>query len=80
MAKVTTTTTVFPYIGLLRFLLSPKTQIKLCFTLKMPDCCLNLLFVALRVYASRVAGGLQGGHGKPNLLLGAVPALCSNAP
>ena len=24
--------------------LSPKTQIKRCFTLKMPDCCLNLLF------------------------------------
>ena len=27
MAKMTAVTTVFPYTGLLRFLLSPKTQI-----------------------------------------------------
>ena len=37
---------VFPYTGLLRFLLSPKTQImsynKLRVALKMPHCCLNL--------------------------------------
>ena len=46
MAKVTAVTTVFPYTGLLRFLLSPKTQIKLCFTLKVPDCCPNLLFLS----------------------------------
>ena len=31
---------------------------------------------ALRTYASLVVGGLQGGHGKPNLRMGAVPALC----
>ena len=37
--------TVFPYTGLLRFLLSPRTQIKLCFTMKMPDRWLNLLFL-----------------------------------
>ena len=35
---------------------------------------------ALRTHASRVVGGLQGGHGKPNLLMGAVPARCRNAP
>ena len=31
--------------ALLRFLRSPKTQITLCFNLKIPDCCLNLLFL-----------------------------------
>ena len=46
MAKVTAVTSVFPYAGPLGFLLSPKTQIKPRFTLKMPDCCLNLLFLA----------------------------------
>ena len=30
MAKVTAITTVFPYAGLLRFLLSPETQIMSC--------------------------------------------------
>ena len=45
MAKVTAITAAFPYIGLLTFLLSLKTHIKLCFTVKMPDCCLNLLFL-----------------------------------
>ena len=35
---------------------------------------------ALRTYASLVVGSLQGGHGKPYLLLGAVRALCRNAP
>ena len=34
---------------------------------------------ALRTYASLVVGGLQGGHGKPNFLMGAVPVPCSNA-
>ena len=75
MAEVTAVITVFPDIGLLRLLLSPKTQImsqnKLCFTLKMPDCCLNLLFLPLDV-DSLVVGGFQGGHRKPNLPLGAV--------
>ena len=40
---------VFPYAGLLRFLLSPKAQIlsqhTLYFPLKVPDRCLNLLFL-----------------------------------
>ena len=44
-AKLAAVTTVFPYKGLPRFLLSPKTQLKLCFTLKMPDCCGSLLFL-----------------------------------
>ena len=35
---------------------------------------------ALRAYASPVVGGLQGGHRKPNLPMGAVHALCRNAP
>ena len=35
---------------------------------------------ALRTYASPVVGGLQGGHGKPDLLMGAVRALCRTAP
>ena len=47
MAKVTAVATVFPYTGLLRFLLSSTTQTmsynKLYFPLKMPDCCLDLL-------------------------------------
>ena len=49
MAKVTSVATVFPDTGLLRFLLSPRTQVmsstSRCFTLKMPDCCLNLPFL-----------------------------------
>ena len=40
-SKVTAITTVCPYAGRLRFLPSPKTQIKLCSTLEMPDCCLR---------------------------------------
>ena len=40
MANLTVVTTVFPNMGLLTFLLSPKTQIlsenKRCFTLKVP--------------------------------------------
>ena len=47
MARATAVTTVFPSAGLLRFLLSPKTQImsekKLYFPLKNPDCCRSLL-------------------------------------
>ena len=45
MAEATAVTTVFPAAGLLGFLLSPKTQIKLRFTLKMPVCCLTLLLL-----------------------------------
>ena len=45
-ANLTAVTTVFPCTGVLRFLLSPKTQMmsqnKLYFTLQMPDCCLKL--------------------------------------
>ena len=36
---------MFSDMGLLRFLLSQKTQMKRCFTLNMPDCCLNLLLL-----------------------------------
>ena len=36
--------------------------------------------LALWTYASPPMGGFQGGHGKANLLLGAVPAQCRNAP
>ena len=35
---------------------------------------------ALQTYASLVVIGLQGDHGKPNVLMGAVPALCRNGP
>ena len=35
---------------------------------------------ALRMYASRVVGDLQSGHGKSSLLMGAVRPLCRNAP
>ena len=35
---------------------------------------------ALRAYACLSVGGLQGGHGKPNLPMGAVCAVCRNAP
>ena len=35
---------------------------------------------ALQTYASRAAGGLQGVHRTANFPLGAVPALCRNAP
>ena len=49
MAKVTAVTTVLLYTGLPRFLLGPKTQMmsepKRCFTVGMPDCCVNLLFL-----------------------------------
>ena len=34
---------------------------------------------ALRMHASRVVGGVQGGHGKPIFLLGAGRALFRNA-
>ena len=80
MAKVTAVTTVFPSTGLLRFLLSPKTQIKQCFTVETPNRCLNLLVFALCMYASLVVHGLQGGPGKPNLRMSVVPELCLSAP
>ena len=35
---------------------------------------------ALRTYASLVVGGLQGGHGNPNLPMGAAHALCALCP
>ena len=44
------------------------------FPTKMPDCCLTLLLVV----APLAVGGFRGGHGKANLLLGAVRALCIN--
>ena len=45
----------------------------------MPDCCPNLLFSPVDV-ASPALGGLQGGHGNADVVLGAVPALCGNSP
>ena len=75
MVKVTALTTAFPYVGPLRFLLSPKTQINPRFTLKMPDCCLNLLVLPRGRTLPPAAGGLQGGHGKPNLPMGDMPSL-----
>ena len=41
----------------------------------MPDCWSNSVVFALRPCAAPVVGGLQGGPGKANLLMGAVPAL-----
>ena len=68
MAKGTVITTVFPDIGLLRFLLSPKTEMmsesKPCFTLKMPDCRLNLLVLPCGRSFSSVVGGFRVVTGK----------------
>ena len=69
MTKMTAVTTVFPDTGLLRFLPSPKTQImssnKQCFTLKMPECCLNLLF--LPCGRSSPGGGWSPGWSEESL-------------
>ena len=63
MAHVAAVTTVFPCTGLLRFLRSPKTQImsenKPYFPLKMPVCCLNLLFLPCGC-SSPGGGGCSG--------------------
>ena len=76
MAKVTAVTTLCPHAGPLRFLLSPKTQMmsqnKRCFALQMPDRCLNPLVLPRGRMLPRRLGGVQGGHGNANLLLGAV--------
>ena len=79
MAKVTAKTTVFPYAELLRFLIIPKTLIKLFHTENAGLLCKSAVS-ALRTSACLVAGGLQSGHGKPKLLPGAVRALCKSAP
>ena len=82
MAKVTTLLTVSPYRGLPRFLLSPKNQMMICFAL-----CFTLNAViflskpavfAMWTYAFLVVGGFQGDHGKANLLMGFLPALCAH--
>ena len=83
MAKVTTVSTVFSQTGLLRFLLSPKTQMmsenNACFILKMPECCLNLLF-CLPAVCSPGGGWLGGCQGKANLLCGAAHAVQKHPP
>ena len=58
-AKVTAITTVFPYTGLLRFLLSPKAQIM--FHTENAGVLSKSAVFTLRTYASLVVGGLQGG-------------------
>ena len=80
MAKVTAVTTVYPHTGLPRFLtlLSPKTQITM-FHAENARLLSNLLFCPVDV-ASPMVGGFLGGHRNANLLLGAVPPLCRNAP
>ena len=87
IAKVTPVTTVFLDTGLPQILtLSKNSDNELkqnYFTLKMPECCQCFIQVccfcpvgsaafALWAYASVVVGGVQGGHRKANLLLGAV--------
>ena len=86
MARVTAVTTVFPDTGLLRFFLSPKTQImssnKLCFCLTMEECRQHLLFLPCGRSSpgGGGGGGFQGGHVKADVLLAAVRTLCRNAP
>ena len=68
---------VFPYAGLLRFLLSPNTQIRLCFTLK----CRIAVYICCFCPADVCfPGGGRFAGWSPTLLMGAVPALCRNAP
>ena len=84
LAYVTAVTTMIPYTGLLRFLLSPKTQImsykQLRPTLKMTDGCLNLLLLPCPAdIAPPLVGGFQCGRWNANLMLGwnaNLPALC----
>ena len=87
MTEVPAITTVIPYAGLLRFLLCPTTQImsqnKLCFPLKMLDCCLNLLL--LPCGRSSPGSGWFARWSRESLLTigrGArtVPTLCRRAP
>ena len=84
MADVTAVTTettvvaVFLYTGI-GSLLSPKTQTmrwnKLHFPLNCQIAVKMCCFCPVDV-APLVVGGFPGGHGKANLLLGAVPVLC----
>ena len=85
MAKGTAITTVFPYAGLLTFLLRTAhilTRSKhsdKAFRTETRLLSKSAVF-ALWTYASLVVGGLQGGHGRPNFLMGAVRVLCRHAP
>ena len=84
-------TTVFPYAGLLRFLLSPKPQIptqsndsdnelkQTMFQAQNAKLFSESAVFAPCTYAPPVGGGFQGSHRKANLLLGTAPALCRNA-
>ena len=64
MAKVTVVTAVFPDTGLPISLLSPKTQIKLCFHENARLLSKSAIFA--------MVGGFQGGQGKADLLMGTV--------
>ena len=59
-------TTVLPQIGLRRFLFSPRTH-KAMFHIENAGLLSKSVVFALQTYASVVVGGLQGGHGRPNL-------------
>ena len=76
---MTAVTTVLPYTGLLRFLHSPKTEImsenKLCFPLKMPHCCLNLL--VLPCGRSFPCGEWCSGWSRERYFTTGMPALCA---
>ena len=62
MAKVTATTTVSLYTGLLSFFLSVEPLLHT----ENAGLLSKSAGFALRTYASSVVGGLRGGHGKPN--------------
>ena len=79
-AKATAVTAVFRYTGLVRFFLSPKTQKTRCFTLKMPECGLDLLFPPCGRMLPEWWMVCRHGRGKPNLIMGAVRALCRKPP
>ena len=82
MTKMTAVTTVFPDTGLPRFP-SENSDNELKQTMFHTGNARLLsesAGFALWTDASPVVGGVQGGHGEANLLLGAVPALCSSAP
>ena len=70
------------HTGLLRFLLSPKTQtmsLTMSYT-KNARLLSEFAVFALWTYASSLVGAFQGGHRKADLLFGAVPTLCRNTP
>jgi len=80
VAKVTAVTTVFPYTGLPRFLLTPKnaddeskqTTFHTENARMLSVFCPNLLFLPGGRMLPRRWSDFQGGHGKANSLTGAV--------